>query len=116
MPEGIRIVYLPPYTPELQPAETLWTHVDEPIVNKHFETLDELDAAIAAQCVALNADRDKSAARPASTVARARRPELIKRSSYHTRPEDASCQIRLIGSRRSPPPPSVAAPALLTSG
>ena len=39
VPEGIRLVYLPPYTPELQPAETLWVHVDEPIVNKHFETL-----------------------------------------------------------------------------
>ena len=38
VPEGIRLVYLPPYTPELQPAETLWVHVDEPIVNRHFET------------------------------------------------------------------------------
>ena len=37
VPEGIRLIYLPPYTPELQPAETLWVHVDEPIVNKHFE-------------------------------------------------------------------------------
>jgi hypothetical protein len=46
VPEGIRLVYLPPYTPELQPAETLWTHVDEPIANKHFETLDDLDAAV----------------------------------------------------------------------
>jgi DDE superfamily endonuclease len=59
VPQGIRLVYLPPYTPELQPAETLWVHVDEPIVNKHFETLADLDAAVAAQCVALNADRDR---------------------------------------------------------
>jgi transposase len=58
VPEGIRLVYLPPYTPELQPAETLWAHVDQPIVNRHFETLDELDAAVAARCVTLNADRD----------------------------------------------------------
>ena len=57
VPEGIRLVYLPPYSPELQPAETLWVHVDEPIVNKHFDTLTELDAAVAAQCVLLNADR-----------------------------------------------------------
>ena len=28
--------------PELQPAETLWVHVDEPIANNHFETLAEL--------------------------------------------------------------------------
>jgi hypothetical protein len=59
VPEGIRLVYLPPYTPELQPAETLWVHVDEPIVNRHFETLADLDAAVARQCVALGADRDR---------------------------------------------------------
>lgn len=58
VPEGIRLVYLPPYTPELQPAETLWVHVDEPIVNRHFKTLDDLDAAVAAQCIALNRDRN----------------------------------------------------------
>ena len=57
VPEGIRLIYLPPYTPELQPAETLWVHVDEPIVNKHFETLDDLDAVVAAR-IALEKDRD----------------------------------------------------------
>ncbi len=56
VPEGIRLVYLPPYSPELQPAETLWAHLDEPIVNKHFDTLADLDAAVARQCIALNAD------------------------------------------------------------
>ena len=59
VPEGLRLVYLPPYTPELQPAETLWVHVDEPVVNRRFETLADLDAAVASQCVALNADRDR---------------------------------------------------------
>ena len=50
--------YLPPYTPELQPAETLWTLIDEPIVNKHFETLADLDATVAERCIALNKDRE----------------------------------------------------------
>jgi transposase len=58
VPDGIRLVYLPPYTPELQPAETLWTHVDEPIANRHFETLQDLDVAVAARCVNLNGNRD----------------------------------------------------------
>lgn len=58
VPEGIRLVYLPPYSPELQPAETLWVHVDEPIVNRHFESLVELDAVVAERCVALGNDRD----------------------------------------------------------
>lgn len=58
VPEGIRLVFLPAYTPELQPAETLWVHVDEPIVNRHFQTLDDLDAVVADRCVALANDRD----------------------------------------------------------
>jgi hypothetical protein len=37
--------------------ETLWTHVDEPIASRRFETRAELDAAVARQCVALDADR-----------------------------------------------------------
>jgi transposase len=53
IPAGISLIYLPPYSPELQPAETLWALVDEPIVNKHIATIEELDAKIANQCVAL---------------------------------------------------------------
>ncbi len=29
------------YSPELQPAERLWPLVDEPLVNEHFETIEE---------------------------------------------------------------------------
>lgn len=53
VPDGIRLVYLPPYTPELQPAETLWTLVDEPIVNKHIADLATLEEIIAKRCVDL---------------------------------------------------------------
>ena len=53
VPDGVRLVFLPPYTPELQPAETLWTLVDEPIVNTHVETIDKLDAIIGERCAAL---------------------------------------------------------------
>ena len=59
VPEGIRLLYLPPYTPELQPVETLWVHVDEPIVNRHFETLADLDAVVARQCIALSDDTQR---------------------------------------------------------
>ncbi len=55
IPNGIRLICLPPYSPELQPAETLWALVDEPIVNKHIATIDELEAKIAQRCVALAA-------------------------------------------------------------
>lgn len=50
VPDGIRLVYQPPRTPELQPAERLWPLVDEPIANKHFATINDLDAAIAIRC------------------------------------------------------------------
>ena len=53
IPDGIRLIYLPPYSPELQPAETLWALVDEPIVNKHIATIADLEEKIARQCVAL---------------------------------------------------------------
>ena len=59
IPDGIRLVYLPPYTPELQPAETLWALVDEPIVNKHIATIEELEEKIANQCVALAEQPDR---------------------------------------------------------
>ena len=58
VPDGIRLIHLPPYTPELQPAETLWTHVDAPIANRHFDRLADLDAVVAERCVALAKDRE----------------------------------------------------------
>jgi transposase len=59
IPEGVRLTYLPPYSPELQPAETLWTLVDEPIVNKHFATIEDLESKIANQCFPLAEETDK---------------------------------------------------------
>lgn len=41
--EGITVEFLPSYSPELQPAERLWTLVDEPLVNRSFETIDEVE-------------------------------------------------------------------------
>jgi hypothetical protein len=53
VPEGVRLEFLPPYSPELQPAEHLWPLTNESIANRHFATLAELDAALAARCLAL---------------------------------------------------------------
>jgi len=39
-------------------AETLWALVDEPIVNKHVETIHELDEIIGKRCGALTNERD----------------------------------------------------------
>ena len=43
----------------MQPAETLWTLVDEPIVNKHVPTLEALDQIISMRCAALATEREK---------------------------------------------------------
>ena len=58
VPEGIRLVFQPAHSPELQPAEHLWAFVDEPLVNRYFETIDELDKAVAERCVALTREHD----------------------------------------------------------
>jgi transposase len=44
---------LPPYSPELQPAERLWSLVDEPLVNQHFETIDAIEDVLAERCCVL---------------------------------------------------------------
>ena len=56
VPDGITLVFLPPYSPELQPAERLWPLVDEPVANKHYATLAELDATVGERCRRLGAD------------------------------------------------------------
>jgi hypothetical protein len=56
IPEGIRLLFLPAYTPELQPAEHLWQTVDEPIVNKHIPDLETLEAIISQRCAQLSND------------------------------------------------------------
>ncbi len=53
VPDGIRLVFQPAHSPELQPAEHLWAFVDEPLANRCFETIGSLDQAIANRCLAL---------------------------------------------------------------
>ncbi len=58
VPDGIRLVFQPPHSPELQPAEHLWEFVDEPLANKLFETIDDIGEAVAERCLALSEQRD----------------------------------------------------------
>ena len=50
VPEGIHLVPLPPYSPELQPAERLWPLVNEPLVNTAFETIAEVEELVLQRC------------------------------------------------------------------
>jgi hypothetical protein len=48
-PPDLAVPVLPPYSPELQPAEHLWPLLDEPLVNRNFDTSD-LDAILTDRC------------------------------------------------------------------
>ncbi len=54
VPEGLKLEFLPPRSPELQPAERLWPLVNERIANRPFEDLDDLEGALVARCLALS--------------------------------------------------------------
>jgi transposase len=62
VPEGVHLAFLPAYSPELQPAERLWPLVDEPVANRAFADLAELEGVLVARCRALRADRRTVAA------------------------------------------------------
>jgi transposase len=46
---------LPAYSPELQPAERLWSVTDEPLVNKSFDKIQDLEAVLSERCQILSA-------------------------------------------------------------
>jgi len=58
IPDGIRLVFQPAHSPELQPAEHLWAFVDEPLVNIHFKTIGDIEKVVSQRCAALAAQRD----------------------------------------------------------
>lgn len=50
VPAGITLIPLPAYSPELQPAERLWTLVDEVVANQVVPTLDDLVERLSERC------------------------------------------------------------------
>ncbi|WP_250296577.1 transposase [Wolbachia endosymbiont of Oedothorax gibbosus] len=46
-PENITIIYLPPYSPELNPVERFWQHLKENIIkNKMYDSIKLLENAV----------------------------------------------------------------------
>jgi transposase len=58
VPEHVHLLFLPPYSPELQPAEHLWPLTDTALANRHFATIDDVEEAQAERCVAVQARPD----------------------------------------------------------
>ena len=42
IPKNIALVFLPPYSPELNPAELVWLNMKRKLTNKIFKTMDDL--------------------------------------------------------------------------
>jgi transposase len=53
VPDHVHLLFLPAYSPELQPAEHLWPLTNTALVNRHFASIEELEDAQAQRCVAL---------------------------------------------------------------
>lgn len=53
LPPRIVIEFLPAYSPELQPAERLWSLIDEPLVNRYFETIEQIEDVLVDRCQVL---------------------------------------------------------------
>jgi transposase len=45
-PENIRLLFLPPYAPELNAAEKVWWRIKRELKNRLFKTLDDLQTAL----------------------------------------------------------------------
>lgn len=43
IPENIALVFLPPYSPELNPAEKIWAKYKREFSNKFYHTLDQVE-------------------------------------------------------------------------
>src|SRR5690242_3850265 len=56
VPDGIHLEFLPPYSPELQPAEHLWPPLREAVANQYVETLEDLDRILGDRCCTLADD------------------------------------------------------------
>ena len=50
IPQGIELFYLPPYTPELQPAERLWPLLREVVANRVIASLCALQEEVVNRC------------------------------------------------------------------
>jgi len=54
IPDNIILIFLPPYSPELNPAEKMWWQIKQEFVCKTFENINELGKFLAKQVRIVN--------------------------------------------------------------
>jgi hypothetical protein len=74
-PGGIHLEFLPPSSPELQPAERLWPLTEEAVANRLFEEIEDLEESLVKRCVALCRPNLSSSAPTPTTIGGRRRRE-----------------------------------------
>lgn len=57
-PVGVHPLFLPPYSPELQPAEKLWPLLREPLANRLIESIDDVESILIERCRVLDCQRE----------------------------------------------------------
>ncbi len=58
VPPGITLIFLPPYSPELQPAQRLWPLSNEGVCNQRFHTIPDMEEAQCQRCCQLQQQTD----------------------------------------------------------
>lgn len=58
VPEGIRLYRTPPYTPELNPSERLWSPLREAVANRTFAEIEEMEDLLITQMRDLSVQKD----------------------------------------------------------
>lgn len=60
IPENIILIFLPPYSPELNPAEKIWAKFKRQFTNQFFKTITELEEFVCTISKTLNSYEVKS--------------------------------------------------------
>jgi len=60
IPDNIFLIFLPPYSPELNPADKMWQKIKRDFTNKFFNTLDDLSFFITESVATLKNNLVKS--------------------------------------------------------
>jgi hypothetical protein len=60
VPANIGLLFIPPYSPELNPAEKIWRYFKDRIATEVFKTLDDLSDRLCEVITQLSADTIKS--------------------------------------------------------
>lgn len=58
LPEGLDLYFIPPYSPELQPAERLWPLTNEVVANSSPQSIEELEKLLLFRCQQLLQQQD----------------------------------------------------------